>query len=170
MEAVAEAQEAVPFASEAPAVGNLLFDHLGLVVPELCMGRTFLSSALGVAKWTPEVEDRGIGVRVQFGTSGRDGLVYELVAPLGECSPIANALRNGKHILNHVAYRTAELDEAGARLRAQGCCPAGAPQPAVAYEGRRVQFFVSPLRFVIELIEKPDHMHTFEDLRSAEML
>jgi methylmalonyl-CoA/ethylmalonyl-CoA epimerase len=55
-------------------------------------------------------------------------------------------------------------------LRAQGCCPAGAPQPAVAYGGRRVQFFVSPLRFVIELIEKPDHMHTFEDLRSAEML
>ena len=89
--------------------------------------------------------------------------MYELVAPYGEASPIANALRTGKHILNHLAYLTPDLDRTAEHLRAEGCYPAGEPQPAIAYDGARVQFWMSPLRFVLELIEKPGHAHAFQD-------
>jgi methylmalonyl-CoA/ethylmalonyl-CoA epimerase len=140
---------------------GLRFDHLGVVVAEMGAGRSFLESALGVRQWTAVVEDAGIGVDVQFGTGG-DGMVYELIAPRGESSPVSNALRSGKHILNHVAYRTDDLAAAGERLRAQGCVATGAPKPAVAYSERRVQFFVSPLRFVVELIEALEHEHAYE--------
>ena len=152
----------------ASSAGALFFDHLGLIVPEIVTGREFLASTLGITHWTPVTDDEGLQVSVQFGSSAADGLVYELVAPFGERSPIANALRTGKHILNHVAYRTANMEQAGKLLRTQGCYPAGEPQPAVAYEGRRVQFFVTPLRFIIELIEKPEHVHAFHPLRSRQ--
>jgi methylmalonyl-CoA/ethylmalonyl-CoA epimerase len=150
---------------EQPVVnGSVLeLDHLGLIVQDIAVGRNFLQQTLGITRWTPVVDDPGLCVSVQFGTASGGQLIYELIAPLGEGTPIANALRTGKHILNHLAYLTPDLEASAAHLREQGCYPAGEPQPALAYEGRRVQFWMSPLRFVIELIEKPGHRHRFEE-------
>jgi hypothetical protein len=47
------------------------------------------------------------------------------------------------------------------QLRAQGCVAAGEARPAVAYGGQRVQFWISPLKFMIELVEAPEHRHAF---------
>ncbi len=140
---------------------TLELDHLGLIVPDLAAGRTFLQQALGITHWTPITDDPTLGVSVQFGATPGYQLTYELIAPMGEASPIANALRSGKHILNHLAYLTPDLEASGERLRSTGCYPTGDPLPALAYEGRRIQFWMSPLRFVIELIEKPGHRHNF---------
>jgi methylmalonyl-CoA/ethylmalonyl-CoA epimerase len=142
----------------------LQFDHLGLIVSDLALGRDFLANSLGINRWTAVTDDPGLRVSVQFGNSPHPGPTYELITPFGEdtaASPIANALRQGKHILNHVAYLTPHLAQSGEHLRAQGCFPAAAPQPALAYDGRLVQFWISPLRFIIELIEKPGHLHAF---------
>ncbi len=154
-------------ASPIPA-GNapeLRFDHLGVVVPDIAAGRAFLERALGVTHWTALIEDPALGVTVQFGTSATagnsHGPAYELIAPLGDASPIATALRAGKNILNHLAYLTADIALSEAQLRAEGCHATGPAQAAIAYGGRPVQFFVSPLRFIIELIESPDHQHSF---------
>jgi methylmalonyl-CoA/ethylmalonyl-CoA epimerase len=140
---------------------TLELDHLGLIVPDIATGRTFLETALGITHWTPIIEDPTLGVLVQFGSTPSRQLTYELIAPLGPASPVANALRSGKHILNHLAYLTPNLEASGLHLREAGCHPTGDPQPALAYEGRRIQFWMSPLRFVIELIEKPGHRHAF---------
>jgi len=140
---------------------TLELDHLGLIVPDLTTGRTFLETALGITQWTPITDDPTLGVSVQFGATPGHQLTYELIAPFGETSPIANALRTGKHILNHLAYLTPDLEASGERLRSAGCHPTGASLPALAYEGRHIQFWMSPLRFVIELIEKPGHCHNF---------
>jgi methylmalonyl-CoA/ethylmalonyl-CoA epimerase len=144
----------------------LRFDHLGLIVPELETGRSFLADSLGISQWTAPLRDPALGVEVQFGASEFGGPVYELVAPLGHASPITNALRCGKHILNHVAYLTDDLARAAQHLREAGCYPAGAPQAALAYDRQLIQFWVSPLKFVIELIEKPGHVHAFAGTRS----
>jgi methylmalonyl-CoA/ethylmalonyl-CoA epimerase len=143
---------------------SLEFDHLGLIVPTLAAGRDFLAATLGITHWTAATDDPGLRVSVQFGTAPTCGPTYELISPFGDDSPIANALRQAKHILNHVAYLTPDLDLSAAHLREQGCYPAGEPHPALAYDGRHVQFWLSPLRFVIELIEKPGHRHLFEPL------
>ncbi len=155
--------EASPEAGAPPSSTDLVLDHIGLIVPELEPGRQFLQDALGISRWTAPVQDHALGVEVQFGTSDPGSIVYELVAPLGSASPIANALRIGKHILNHLAYLTADLNSAAEHLRNQGCYPAGEPQPALAYNGHLIQFWFSPLRFVIELIEKPGHTHAFAE-------
>jgi methylmalonyl-CoA/ethylmalonyl-CoA epimerase len=142
---------------------TLELDHIGLIVPDIAAGRDFLTASLGITRWTPVVDDPILHVSVQFGATPGHPLTYELIAPFGDSSPIANALRSGKHILNHLAYLTPDLEASGERLRQSGCWAAGDPKPALAYEGRRIQFWMSPLRFVIELIEKPGHRHNFAD-------
>ena len=141
---------------------KLRFDHVGVVVGTLEAGRRFFAETLGVERWTEVFDDPGIGVSVQFGL-GDTGPCYELITPLGENSPVAAALRTGNRILNHVAYLTAGIEVEGQRLADQGCSATGPAQPAVAYGGRRVQFWISPLRFMVELIEAPEHEHIYLD-------
>jgi methylmalonyl-CoA/ethylmalonyl-CoA epimerase len=136
------------------------FDHVGLVVKSVAKGREVLSQMLRIEDWTEEFCDPVNGVRLQF---GRDpaGVVYELLEPLDESSPVYPALAGGKAILNHVAYLVDDLGAAGEHMRRAGCAPTSEPKPAIAYDGRNIQFFVSSLRFVIELIEAPGHTHLF---------
>jgi methylmalonyl-CoA/ethylmalonyl-CoA epimerase len=82
--------------------------------------------------------------------------------PLGESSPVRVALSDRRALLNHVAYLVPDLADAAAKLRSQGCVPTGAPRRAIAYGGRSIQFFLTPLYFLLELIEAPDHEHAFE--------
>lgn len=142
-------------------MSRLKFDHVGLVVKEIAEGREFLRTTLGIDEWTEVVADPGIGVFVQFGRAAGDGPCYEVIAPLGEQSPVMGVVKTGKNVLNHVAYLTEDLKAEGERLRERGCIPTGSAQPAVAYGGRRVQFWITPLMFMVELVEAPGHEHTY---------
>ena len=139
------------------------FDHLGVVVGTIAAGRDHLSLLFGITRWSEEFADSGIGVYVQFGLDP-SGICYELVSPLREDSPVTRALTARDRILNHVAYMVSDLDAEAARIRRMRCLPAGPAMPAVAYGGKRVQFFVSPLYFIIELIEAQDHTHRYLDI------
>ncbi len=151
---------------EGSLAGAWRFDHLGLVVKRLAKGRERMSGLLRIAEWTAPIEDAVNGVRLQF---GRDpaGVVYELLEPLGQDSPVYEALRSGKAILNHVAYRVPDLAAGAAHLATAGAARVSEPKPAIAYGGRPIQFFVTPLRFIIELIEAPGHEHAFMRDRAA---
>ena len=142
-------------------MNGLRFDHIGLVVSDMAEGRAFLEGMFGIDRWTQVFEDPGIGVYVQFGRT-EDGPCYELISPLGEASPVTTALRRGINILNHVAYLTADLDRDARRLEEHGSIMAGPAKPAVAYGGAKVQFWITPQRFMVELIEAPGHEHTYE--------
>ncbi|HEU0117286.1 MAG TPA: VOC family protein [Alphaproteobacteria bacterium] len=130
----------------------MIFDHIGLFVSDLSAGHKQFAAMLPVAKFSPEIDDPLLKVRVQF-LWDSSGTRYELVAPLGADSPVSGALASGNNILNHVAYRVADLDVEIARLRQQRCMPFGTPQPAVAFNNARVIFLLTPLQFIIELIE-----------------
>ena len=139
------------------------FDHAGVVVGQMAAGRDHLSALLGITQWSEEFADPGIGVYVQFGLDP-SGMCFELVAPLRDDSPVSRALAVRDRILNHVAYLVPDLEAETARIRRLRCLPAGPAMPAVAYGGKRVQFFVSPLYFIIELIEAPDHAHRYFEM------
>jgi methylmalonyl-CoA/ethylmalonyl-CoA epimerase len=151
-------RESVALTQPTPA--SWRFDHLGVVVKTLERGRSRLADLLSISDWTGAIDDPVNGVRLQF---GRDpaGLVYELLEPLGQDSPVHSALQGGRAILNHVAYRVPDLKAGAEHFARAGAAPVGEPKPAIAYDGLPIQFFVTPLRFVIELIEAPDHAHAF---------
>ena len=149
-----------------PDASQWAFDHLAIVVKAVEKGRSTLSQALGVKEWTQVIDDPVNGVRLQFGRCP-SGMVYELLEPIDHSSPVHAALTSRKALLNHIAYRVDDLDRGAERLYAAGCSPAGAPKPAVAYGGALIQFFVTPERFIVELIEAPSHAHLFEIARAA---
>ena len=153
-----------PEVASPPETPVLVFDHLGIIVADLAVGRAFLQNSLGISRWSEVVDDDVMGVLVQFGSAAdrsgsASGPVYELVAPRGNGSPVSGQLTRAKGVLNHVAYRTADLAASAAHLRATGCFATGEPKAARAYGGALVQFWVSPLRFLIELVAKQDHTH-----------
>lgn len=147
-------------ANPASALYGATFDHIGVVVKSLEKGRRSLQQTLGIVAWTAELQDPINGVQVTF---GRDpcGVVYELLAPLDAQSPVQAALQSRKNLLNHVAYLVPNLGEAAARMRAAGCMPTADPKPAIAYGNQMIQFFMTPLNIIVELIEAPGHQHNF---------
>jgi methylmalonyl-CoA/ethylmalonyl-CoA epimerase len=139
------------------------FDHIGVVVASLCRGRSALESGYGVNRWTEEYSDEINGVMVQFGTDSI-GLCYELIAPLGPTSPVSRTQRRGTNITNHVAFKVSSLPEHRDKLLLTGFHPLGDPNAAVAFGGAPIQFFLSPINSIIELVEAPGHRHHYNEV------
>lgn len=146
--------------TDLTAPPNWVFDHVGLVVKSLEKGRSAMTGIFPDMVWTDPFDDNVNGVRIQF---GRDptGMVHELLVPLGLDSPVAAALHERRDLLNHLAYRVADLCLANAHMRSARCAATAPAKPALAYGGRLIQFFVTPINTIIELIEAPDHDHSF---------
>lgn len=128
------------------------FDHIGVFVPSLDLGRKHLENIFQISNWTNPVNDHLQKVSVQFGLD-LSGLRYELVAPLGNNNPVDPLLKQSKNILNHVAYLVDDLDVSITRLKKERCLLISKPTPAIAFNNRRIAFLYTPLHFVIELIE-----------------
>lgn len=128
------------------------FDHVGVFVKSLELGHAMMKEILPIVSASESFHDPLLGVSVQF-LYDTDGVCYEIVAPNGPDNPVDPVLADQRTILNHVAYRAVDFDARIARLRESRCLPLGPPQPAVAFGGARVAFFLTPLRMIIELIE-----------------
>ena len=139
---------------------ELIFDHIGIVVSDIESGKAELTGMLGALRWTRRFDDPILGVSVLFARDS-SGVVYELIAPFGEKSPVAGTLRSRANLLNQIAYRTRVLDASVKRLRAAGAAPIGPAAPALAFGGARVQFLMVPLGFVVELVEVDRAIHVF---------
>jgi methylmalonyl-CoA/ethylmalonyl-CoA epimerase len=139
------------------------FDHIGVIASSLEAGRAALNAVSQIPRWTEEFADPVNQVYVQFGADS-SGICYELIVPFGESSPARQALNTGRNILSHVAYLVPDLAKERDRLRAAGAVATSDPKPAVAYGGNQIQFFVTPMRIMIELIEAPGHRHRYEKI------
>ena len=104
---------------------ELFFDHVGIVVADIEAGGAILTGVLGPLSWTQRFDDTRLGVAVRFARD-RSGMVYELIAPLGDTSPIARTLKSRANLLNHMAYRTSSLDSGLKQARAMRATPVGA--------------------------------------------
>jgi methylmalonyl-CoA/ethylmalonyl-CoA epimerase len=136
----------------------MIFHHIGIFTSDLNLGRIKLSSILPIESFSEPIEDPGLKVQIQF-CFDSSGICYELVAPFGENNPVSGILLSGKAIINHVAYTVLDIDRASENLRKEGCVPISKARPALAFDNRRVIFFMSPLRFIIELIEAPENLN-----------
>jgi methylmalonyl-CoA/ethylmalonyl-CoA epimerase len=142
------------------ASSALEFDHIGIVVANIEDGERKLTGLLESLHWTQRFDDTGLGVSVRFARD-RSGMIYELIAPLGPKSPVTRALQARANLLNQIAYRTRSIDQSVARLRAERAVPVGRAAPALAFGGARVQFLMTPLDFLVELIEIDRVVHQF---------
>jgi methylmalonyl-CoA/ethylmalonyl-CoA epimerase len=136
------------------------FDHIGVVAATLAQGRAVLRDTLEIVAWSEEFADPVNHIYCQFGRDA-SGVCYELVAPLGDQSPVGKALKTRTNTLHHVAYLTSDLAAESERLLQAGCIAVTRPAPAIAFGGALIQFFFTGLGMIVELIEAPDHSHAY---------
>ena len=140
------------------------FDHLGVVVPSLELGRDHFFKIYNIKEFTDEFTDELNGVYVQFCRDDK-GVCFELVAPINDQSPICNALTKKVNTLNHIAYLVEDIDKQFSKALNDEFIVLGMPQKAIAYNMKKIQFFYSEkFGYCLELIESSRHAHVFHSL------
>jgi methylmalonyl-CoA/ethylmalonyl-CoA epimerase len=129
-------------------IGKL--NHVAIATPDLDKATAIYRDVLG-AKVSVPVDQPAHGVTTVF--VELPGSKIELLAPLGDNSPIANFLsRNPGGGVHHLCFEVDDIIAARDRLLAQGARLAGAPEPKTGAHGKPV-LFLHPKDFVGTLIE-----------------
>jgi len=129
------------------------FHHLGVAVSALPLAIELNERLFGLRLVSGPFEDPLQRVAVCFLSDGDDRApLIELVAPLGDDSPVASFLARGIGAY-HTCYEVENLEAALAHVKAQRCMIVSGPTPAVAFGGRSIAWFFSPTRQLTELLE-----------------
>lgn len=133
---------------------SLVFNHLGIVVPDLDKALESYREIFGYEMFRGPYDDPIQRVRVCFIGSGAGSHPdLELVAPLDERSPVKTILDKGGGAY-HMCYQALNLEQALIDLRAKGCFIVSRPVPAVAFGGSRIAWLYTPSRQLLELLER----------------
>jgi methylmalonyl-CoA/ethylmalonyl-CoA epimerase len=134
-------------------VESLRLHHIGVVVGDIDRSTLLYAERMNYVVRTDVIHDARQTAHVRFLSQPGEAVYLELVAPDGPASKLSNALMRGGG-LNHVCYSTENIDDACRELRAQGMHLIQSPQPAVAFNGRRIAWLMAPNRVVTELVER----------------
>lgn len=130
------------------------FVHVGVAVPDLEAAIRFYTEAFGHVLVRGPYEDPIQQAKVAFlAPSGASGESLELVAPLAPGSHVERWVKRQAGAY-HSCYEVESLESALDSLRASGCVVVAEPAPAVAFGGRRIAWIYTPVRALVELLER----------------
>ncbi|MCI0486186.1 MAG: VOC family protein [Blastocatellia bacterium] len=130
------------------------FSHLGVAVQNIERAVSVYRDLFGYRVLSGPFDDSTQKATVCFiGTGGEGDLVIELVAPLEDDSPVNRMLAKGASAY-HICYEVDDIDRTLADSREKGCVIVSKPVPAVAFEGRRIAWFYTPTRQLVEVVER----------------
>jgi methylmalonyl-CoA/ethylmalonyl-CoA epimerase len=117
----------------------LAVDHVGIAVADLDAAIEWYAQTFGlVATHTETNEEQGVR-EAMLSAPGDAGAAIQLLAPLGEDSPIARFLDRSGPGIQQLAYRVADVDASCAALREKGMRLLYA-EPRRGTAGSRVNF------------------------------
>lgn len=129
-------------------IGRL--NHVAIAVPDLAWAAALYRDVLGADVSSP-VDLPAHGVTTVFVTLPNSKI--ELLAPLGENSPIASFLaRNPAGGMHHLCYEVADIIAARDKLKQSGARVLGDGEPSIGAHGKPV-LFLHPKDFAGTLIE-----------------
>ncbi len=131
----------------------MIFDHIGIFVHSIPLGRKFFEKTLTIKKKSKIIKDDNLRVKIQF-LYDKKNIRYELISGLGKNNPVDNTLNKNVNIINHIAYRTNKFEKIIKSMKAQGNLQISQPKNAKAFRNKKVVFFLTKLGFIIELIEE----------------
>jgi methylmalonyl-CoA/ethylmalonyl-CoA epimerase len=135
------------------ANGGLRLHHMGFVVRSIDSEiDSFINSF--AATWDGRVFNDPIqNVKVAFlRTSDTTDAQLELVEPAGENSPVLQFLQKGGG-LHHLCYEVPDLEQHLKEMRLQRAVIVRKPQPAVAFNGRRIAWVMTVQKVLLEFLE-----------------
>jgi methylmalonyl-CoA/ethylmalonyl-CoA epimerase len=127
--------------------------HMGFVVRSIDSELDGFSKSFA-ASWDGRVfNDPVQKVKVAFlRTPGANDAQLELVEPAAENSPVLQFLQNGGG-LHHLCYEVSDLEQHLKEMRFQRAVIVKKPQPAVAFNGRRIAWVMTAQRILLEFLE-----------------
>ena len=129
-------------------IGRL--NHVAIAVPDLAAAAALYRDTLGAKVGAPQ-DEPDHGVTVVF--IELPNTKIELLAPLGEGSPIAGFLeKNAAGGIHHICYEVDEILAARDRLKAGGARVLGSGEPKIGAHGKPV-LFLHPKDFTGCLVE-----------------
>jgi methylmalonyl-CoA/ethylmalonyl-CoA epimerase len=127
--------------------------HLGIVVKSIEESVEGVCASMN-ARWTfPISADPIQKVRVTFLEQNDSTVLLELIEPASETSPVTKFLAAGGG-LHHVCYEVDDLDAHIAAMKKARSALIRSPQPAVAFELRRIAWMLTPQRVLVEYLER----------------
>jgi len=133
--------------------GSLRFHHLGIAVASLDPAIELYRKLFGYQVVSEVFQDPIQRVSVCFLDRGEVcEAALELIAPLPGDSPVKSVLAKGGGAY-HICFATNDIERTLASAAAQGCLVVSRPVPAVAFDGRRIAWFFTPTRQLVELVE-----------------
>ena len=128
--------------------------HVGVAVPSLNPATDTLSTLFGYRVISGPFDDPIQKVSVNFLTqSDNDVAEIELIAPLGQDSPITAMLAKSGGGAYHLCFETSDIEQALVHAKDNGCIVISGPVPAVAFNGRRIAWIYTKSRQLFELVE-----------------
>jgi methylmalonyl-CoA/ethylmalonyl-CoA epimerase len=135
-------------------------DHLGLVVEDIQKYfDEFLKPVLGIKELSEIYSDYNQQSKVAFVKDDK-GCRIELIEPMNASSPVSQVLKKKRGSLHHMCFIAEDFEQDIKRLRDNKCLMISPPNPAVAFDGRRVVFFFTPTYEVIEIVEQRKNKHS----------
>jgi len=132
----------------------MVFDHIGIIVNNIDKATEILMDDHDLKIYGDKIIEPEINVIIQFLVDSK-GLRYEIIEPNHPNSPLHKIIVN-KNInkIHHIAYQVNNIDEKCEYFRQQGYGYLTKYFRAKIFDNARVIFLMSPIGFVIELIEK----------------
>jgi len=128
--------------------------HVGVAVPSLDPATDTLATLFGYRVISGPFDDPIQKVSVNFLTqSDNDVAEIELIAPLGQDSPITAMLAKSGGGAYHLCFETSDIEQALVHAKNNGCIVVSGPVPAVAFNGRRIAWIYTKSRQLFELVE-----------------
>jgi methylmalonyl-CoA/ethylmalonyl-CoA epimerase len=128
--------------------------HVGVAVPSLDPATDTLATLFGYRVVSGPFDDPIQKVSVNFLTqSDNDVAEIELIAPLGQDSPITAMLAKNGGGAYHLCFETKDIEQALVHAKNNGCIVVSGPVPAVAFNGRRIAWIYTKSRQLFELVE-----------------
>jgi methylmalonyl-CoA/ethylmalonyl-CoA epimerase len=143
----------MPDSQAAEPLGfDLRLHHVGFVVADIEKSVEGFRNSLGM-NWNGAIyADPKQKVKVTFLETASACAQIELVEPAGADSPVAKFLERGGG-QHHLCYEVKDIEYALTVFKSRKASIVQRPCPAVAFEGRRIAWFVTRERLVVELLE-----------------
>lgn len=125
------------------------FHHIGIACRDLDVDATAMT-VLGYRAESEDFTDPQQGIRGRFIIG--PGPRFELLTQLERSGVLEPWLAKGVKAY-HQGYEVSDLDAEIARLKSAGAIVVSAPQPAVAFGGRRISFLMLKNLLLVELID-----------------
>ncbi len=130
-------------------------DHIGVVVGDLGASGKYYQDLWGVHEFSPTIDEPQQKVKIMFARM-RESLspAIELIQPIDENSAVYNFLKKTGGGLHHICYEVDDLDKSIEHFKRQKALVIGNIYPGAGHQGRRVIWFYTRLKELIELIER----------------